>query len=93
MPEPLPTGFAEWVAQGQEDEYWRVDGLEDRQLEQQLRAAYFVARGGSLLKFCKSGREKPHKRLFKVAAPSNLKMASLSSRAKVWCLGMACVGF
>ncbi len=50
------------------DSYWQVEGLDDEDLEASLRAAAFVFRGGELMKYQKSGRGKPHKRVFRVAS-------------------------
>ena len=49
-----------------DEAYWETDGLGDRDLEADLRAAAMVLHGGKLSKFRKSGRERPHMRWVRV---------------------------
>ena len=59
---PLPRYFQQlWQHCGSlsDDNYLVTDGLDDAELEAELRAAVFVLRGAHLHKYRKSGREKP----------------------------------
>ena len=50
-----------------EDGYWEDDSLGDIDLEADMRAAAFVIHGGTLQKWRKHGREKPHRRFVRIS--------------------------
>lgn len=53
--------------------YWvSPDGLNDRELEDNMRAAAHVTHGGMLHKFRKSGREKPHRRFVRMTGGTTM---------------------
>lgn len=79
MSATLPVHFqtlARHCASLSDEQYWEVETLGDPELEEQLRAAAHVTHGGSLHKFRKSGRERPHRRFVRVQCGTS----SLSGR-------------
>ena len=86
MSATLPVHFqtlARHCASLSDEQYWEVETLGDPELEEQLRAAAHVTHGGSLHKFRKSGREKPHRRFVRVASSAAGRRPALYSTAGV----------